>query len=264
MLLTKCQGPLLHRYLMRNASSPYLPIAAVAANLVTNLSALRSLDSYPSKCAINQLNSQLNSLIHQYNDRPSADRSPTVKPNATASEQHSSGSANCLPTKLEKQQFKLSDLISVFYILNLNMETDNLVNSLRKAFKNENVNEIMGLHGRVMSPTSVGKTGKQFSFENFSSNPQKTQFKKSELLDSSILSKVKHVYHNTLNRLRFCSYHLKVGRSHISNARNFALKVVDSKSSTPSSFPLKAVELTANPSLLASSQANRTCHLISH
>ena len=205
MLLPKCQTLLWHRYLTRN-SSPYIPIAA---RLVTNLSALRSLDARSSsKCAINQLNSQLNSLIHQYNDRPAADRSPTVKP--TASEQHSASSS--LPTRLEKQQFKLSDLISVFYLLNLNMETDNLVNSLRKAFKNENVNEIMGLHGRMMSPTSVGKTGKQFSFENFSNNQpqQKTQFKKSELLDSSILSKVKHVYHNTLNRLRFCSYHLKV------------------------------------------------------
>lgn len=203
MLLTKCQGPLLHRCLMRNGSSPYLPIASVAA-LVTNLSALRSLDSsYPSKCAINQLNSQLNSLIHQYNDRPSAERAPTVKPNAESA-------SSCSPTKLEKQQFKLSDLISVLYIFNRNMETDNLVNSLRKAFKNENVNEIMGLHGRMMSPTSAGKTGKQFGFEHFGSAPQKNQFKKSELLDSSILSKVKHVYHNTLNRLRFCSYHLKV------------------------------------------------------
>lgn len=205
MLLPKCQTLLWHRYLMRKCSSPYIPIAA---SLVTNLSALRSPDACStSKCAINQLNSQLNSLIHQYNDRPSADRSPTVKP--TASEQHSASSS--LPTKLAKQQFKLSDLISVFYLLNLNMETDNLVNSLRKAFKNENVNEIMGLHGRMMSPTSMGKTGKQFSFENFSNNQQKPQFKKSELLDSSILSKVKHVYHNTLNRLRFCSYHLKVG-----------------------------------------------------
>lgn len=211
MLLLKCQTSLWNRYLTRN-SSPYIPIAV---NLVTNLSASHSLDHRPiSKCAINQLNSQLNSLIHQYNDRPSADRSPTVKPTASAD---SASSADCLPTKLAKQQFKLSDLISVFYLLNQNMETDNLVNSLRKAFKNENVNEIMGLHGRMMSPTSAAKTGKQFSFENFSNNQQKNQFKKSELLDSSILSKVsnsiKHAYHNSLNRLRFCSYHLKVGIS---------------------------------------------------
>ena len=39
---------------------------------------------------------------------------------------------------------------------------------------------------------------------------QKSSSFKKRKLDSSILSKVKHVYHNALNRLRFCSY-LKVG-----------------------------------------------------
>ena len=175
-------------YLVRN-SLLHVPLQS---KYVSNLSVL-----YSSKCAINQLNS----LIHQYNDHHSSTETRV---------QHR------LPqTKLESR-FKLCDLTSVFYLINnLNMETDNLVNSLRKVFKNENVNEIMGLHNRMMS-SSVNKTssGKQFNFPNFEHHFQKSpssSFKKSELLDSSILSKVKHVYHNTLNRLRFCSYHLKVG-----------------------------------------------------
>jgi len=156
-----------------------------------------------SKCAINQLNS----LIHQYND-PST--------NSSSQQQQSHRSSPSLSKLTNTNRFKLSDLTSVFYLINhLNMETDNLVNSLRKAFKNENVNEIMGLHSNHRMMPSINKNssaGKQFSFQNFDSYHQKSSslpFKKSELLDSSILSKVKHVYHNTLNRLRFCSYHLK-------------------------------------------------------
>lgn len=208
MLLRRCQKKMKNYYFIRN-SLLYIPIAS---NLVTNLSTNLPLNFYSSKCAINQLNS----LIHQYNGDDhllsSADQSSSIKqqPHLTSTELSSSSSINCLP-KLDK--FKLSDLVSVFYILNLNMEksTDNLVNSLRKAFKNENVNEIMGLHSRMhdrMNSSTVKSTGKQFNFENL--NQKTNQFKKSELLDSSILSKVKHVYHNTLNRLRFCSYHLKV------------------------------------------------------
>lgn len=180
-------------YSLKRNCSIYIPF--VTKTLFTNQSNL-----YHSKCAINQLNNQLNSLIHQYNDHYSTlnDKKPIE--------------TTLISRTSIDNRFKLFDLTSIFYLLKQNnMETDNLVNSLKKAFKNENVNEI--IHSRMMS-SSINKTGanKQFNFQNFD-HFQKTHhssFKKNELLDSSILSKFKHVYQNTLNRLRFCSYHLKV------------------------------------------------------
>ena len=195
MLFKRCQSTIKH-YLIRN-SLFYIPITS---NLVTNLSYLNY-----SKCAINQLNS----LIHQYN----GDQFNTNQSSLNHSSSESSSNNNCLPI-LDK--FKLSDLINIFYILNRNMDTDNLVNSLRKCFKNENVNEIIGLHHGMMNTTNVHKNfnhnlnGKQFNFDYLNQKNSSSAFKKSELLDSSILSKFKHFYHNALNRLRFCSYHLKV------------------------------------------------------
>lgn len=190
MLFTRCQTTIrnhyLKHYLIRN-SLIYIPIAN---NIVTNLNFSNLNRS--SRCAINQFNTHLNSLTYNGNDRES-----------NADNQLSTNSSRHSKFKLEN--FKLVDLSSFLNSLTASMEADNLVNSLKKAFKNENVNEIIGLHRRMSNQHPYGKLNKQ----NFESNLNQ-KFKKSELLDSTILSKVKHVYNNTLNKLRFCSYHLKV------------------------------------------------------